>query len=251
LLHLKLTIAYDGTGLVGWQRQATGTSVQALLEDALLPLNHAPVTVVGAGRTDAGVHALAQVASVTLARAIEPASVVRAVNMRLPPSVRVLAAERVESDFHARFRAIAKTYRYRIWNGEVVSPFERPYVWHVAGPVLDRAAMADAARRLVGRHDFASARCSRRIFMRATSDVPVRRAIGTARRSSCTRSAAMDSCGTWSARSSDRSSRSVEAAARRRGLTKCSPRGIATRPVGPRHHRGCFWSGSSTRRRDL
>jgi tRNA pseudouridine38-40 synthase len=156
LLHLKLTIAYDGTGLVGWQRQATGTSVQALLEDALLPLNHAPVTVVGAGRTDAGVHALAQVASVTLARAIEPASVVRAVNMRLPPSVRVLTAERVESDFHARFRAIAKTYRYRIWNGEVVSPFERPYVWHVAGPVLDRAAMADAARRLVGRHDFAA-----------------------------------------------------------------------------------------------
>jgi tRNA pseudouridine38-40 synthase len=156
LIHLKLTIAYDGTGLVGWQRQASGTSVQQLLEEALLPLNHAPVVVTGAGRTDAGVHALAQVASVTLERTIAPDSVVRAMNMRLPPAVRVLAADAVDPAFHARFGAVAKTYRYRIWNTEVLSPFERPYVWHVAGPRLDRGAMADAAARIVGRHDFAA-----------------------------------------------------------------------------------------------
>lgn len=156
MLHLKLTIAYDGTGLVGWQRQPSGTSVQALLEDAFLPLDPGGVVVTGAGRTDAGVHALGQVASATLRRAIEPSAVVRALNMRLPPAVRVLAAEPVGAEFHARFRATAKTYRYRIWNGDVLSPFERPYVWHVPHPVLDVAAMHDAAGRLVGHHDFAA-----------------------------------------------------------------------------------------------
>lgn len=154
--HLKLTIAYDGTGLVGWQRQASGVSVQGLLEDAFAILEGAPVTISGAGRTDAGVHALAQVASVTLQRDLDPRSLIRAVNMHLPHAVRVLSAEQVDDDFHARFRAIAKTYRYRIWNGPVVSPFERPFVWQVAWPPLDVAAMDDAARRLMGTHDFAS-----------------------------------------------------------------------------------------------
>jgi tRNA pseudouridine38-40 synthase len=156
LIHLKLTIAYDGTGLVGWQRQATGTSVQAVLEDALAPLEGAPVTVSGAGRTDAGVHALGQVASVTLHRTIAPGSVVKAANMRLPPSVRVLEAVEVGPDFHARFRAVAKTYRYRISNNDVLSPFERPFVWHVPWPPLDIEAMNEAAARIVGRHDFAA-----------------------------------------------------------------------------------------------
>ena len=158
LLHLKLTIAYDGTGLVGWQRQATGTSVQGLLEAALAPLDldGSPVMVTGAGRTDAGVHALGQVASVAFHRPMSPASVVRAANARLPPAVRVLGAEAVEPDFHARFHAVAKTYRYRIWNTEVLNPFEGPYVWHIAGPRLDVAAMTAAAERLEGRHDFAA-----------------------------------------------------------------------------------------------
>jgi tRNA pseudouridine38-40 synthase len=156
LIHLKLTIAYDGTGLVGWQRQPTGISVQGLLEEALAPLDGAPVMVAGAGRTDAGVHALGQVASVTLRRPIAPLSVVRAANMRLPRTVRVLAAEEVGPQFHARFHAVSKTYRYRIWNAEVVSPFEHPYVWHVPGPLLDAGAMSAAAARLVGRHDFAA-----------------------------------------------------------------------------------------------
>ncbi|MGC4082198.1 MAG: hypothetical protein QM736_08855 [Vicinamibacterales bacterium] len=132
--HLKLTLAYDGTGLVGWQRQASGVSVQGLIEEALAHLEGRPVSVSGAGRTDAGVHALGQVASVTLQRAIAPRSLVRAINMRLPHTVRVLAADVVDPAFHARFGAVAKTYRYRIWNGPVVSPFERPYVWQVAWP---------------------------------------------------------------------------------------------------------------------
>jgi tRNA pseudouridine38-40 synthase len=76
--------------------------------------------------------------------------------MRLPPAVRVLAADEVGPDFHARFDAVSKTYHYRVWNAEVLSPFERPYVWHIAGPRLDVAAMQEAARRIEGRHDFAS-----------------------------------------------------------------------------------------------
>jgi tRNA pseudouridine38-40 synthase len=155
VIHLKLTIAYDGTGLVGWQRQPTGTSVQGLLEAALAPLEGGPVVVSGAGRTDAGVHARAQIASVTLHRAIPTRSVVLSMNQRLPPAVRVLGAEEVGPEFHARFRSVAKTYQYRIWNSSVLSPFESRYVWHVAWPILDREAMNDAAARLVGAHDFA------------------------------------------------------------------------------------------------
>jgi len=156
VIHLKLTIAYDGTGLVGWQRQASGTSVQQLVEEAILPLDPSGPSVTAAGRTDAGVHALAQVASVTLQRSIAADAAARAINMRLPPSVRILDAQLVDADFHARFHATAKTYRYRIWNAEVVSPFERLYAWHVPPPRLDVDAMGDAARRLVGTHDFAA-----------------------------------------------------------------------------------------------
>jgi tRNA pseudouridine38-40 synthase len=156
MLHLKLTIAYDGTGLVGWQRQPMGTSVQALLEDALAPLDGAPVRITGAGRTDAGVHALGQVASVVLQRTTSPDVVVRAMNNRLPPGVRVLSAAEVPAPFHARFDAVSKTYRYRIWNVPILDPFERRYVWHIPGPSLDVEAMDDAARRLEGRHDFAA-----------------------------------------------------------------------------------------------
>lgn len=154
--HLKLTVAYDGTGLVGWQRQASGVSVQGLLEDALASLAGAPVTVSGAGRTDAGVHALGQVASVTLPRDLTTDVVRRAANMRLPPSVRVVDVERVDAQFHARFRSSAKRYRYRIWNGEVVSPFDRPFVWHIPSRPLDVDAMHAAVQRMVGTHDFAS-----------------------------------------------------------------------------------------------
>ena len=155
MVTFKITVAYDGTDFVGWQRQASGTSIQGLLEDALRELDQGDVTVTGAGRTDAGVHALGQVASFSIDRAIGAAELVGALNARLPATVRVLAAEPVPSTFHARYGAKSKTYRYRIWNGEVLDPFVRLYAWHLIG-ALDVTRMAEAARLLEGRHDFAA-----------------------------------------------------------------------------------------------
>jgi tRNA pseudouridine38-40 synthase len=152
---IKLTVAYDGTPFVGWQRQENGVSIQQLLEEALEPVEGGPVTVVGAGRTDAGVHALGQVASARLTRAIDPATLGRALNARLPADIRVLHIADADSDFNARFAARAKTYRYRILNAPVQSPFERHYAWHVPQP-LDRDAMRAAAAPLAGTHDFAA-----------------------------------------------------------------------------------------------
>jgi tRNA pseudouridine38-40 synthase len=159
----KITLSYDGTEFVGWQRQANGASVQALIEDAVRALDERDVTVTAAGRTDAGVHALGQVAAFAIAREMTPATLIRALNARLPPAVRVLSAEEAPSAFHPRFGARAKTYRYRIWNGEVLAPFEAAYAWHVPGR-LDIDAMRAAARLLEGRHDFAA-------FQAAGSDV--------------------------------------------------------------------------------
>ena len=152
---IKLTLQYDGTDYVGWQRQAEGVSIQGLLEDALKPIEGAAVTVHGAGRTDAGVHALGQVASVTLTATIDATILARALNAVLPLDVRVASAEVMPDDFHARFSATGKTYRYRIVNGPIASPFVRRYVWHVT-PKLDLDAMRQASRVLVGTHDFAA-----------------------------------------------------------------------------------------------
>jgi tRNA pseudouridine38-40 synthase len=152
---LKLTLQYDGTNYVGWQRQANGVSVQQRVEEALQEVEGVPVTVTGAGRTDAGVHALGQVASFRLEHPIDVASLYRALNARLPEDIRVTGVEEAPADFHARFSARAKTYRYRIFNGPQISPFERHYAWHVPH-ALDCAAMAAAARILEGRHDFAA-----------------------------------------------------------------------------------------------
>ena len=152
---LKLTVEYDGTDFVGWQRQATGTSVQGLLEDALRSLDDRDVTVHGAGRTDAGVHALGQVASFSLERSMAADVVQRSLNAKLPSAVRVLSAEDAPGDFHARFHARGKTYRYRIWNADVFDPFERRHAWHIYG-ALDVAAMQAAAALVEGTHDFAA-----------------------------------------------------------------------------------------------
>ena len=151
----KITIAYDGGPFVGWQRQTNGTSVQGLIEDALRELDDRDVTLHGAGRTDAGVHAIAQVASFTLVRDTPADVIVRSLNSKLPAEVRVKSAEAVPASFHARFNATSKSYRYRIWNADVVDPFERAYAWHVPG-TLDVDAMAAAARAVEGRHDFAA-----------------------------------------------------------------------------------------------
>jgi tRNA pseudouridine38-40 synthase len=159
----KIVLAYDGTDFVGWQRQASGVSIQGVLEDALRTLDDRDVAVAAAGRTDAGVHALGQVASFSLERAIDCGTLVRALNANLPDTVRVMSAGEAPPAFNSRFDARAKTYRYRIWNGPALSPFERRYAWHCAGP-LDVAAMDAAARRLEGHHDFAA-------FQAAGSDV--------------------------------------------------------------------------------
>jgi tRNA pseudouridine38-40 synthase len=156
---LKITLEYDGTGYVGWQRQASGTSIQALIEDALGEIDGAPVAVAGAGRTDAGVHALGQVASFRIAHGMDVATLVRALNASLPPDVRVLVAEEAPERFHARFDARSKRYRYRITNGPVASAFEQRYAWHVAAP-LDLDRMRVAAAPIVGRHDFAAFQAS-------------------------------------------------------------------------------------------
>jgi len=150
---LKLTLAYDGTRFVGWQRQAGGDSIQGVLEEALARFEGAPVTVHGAGRTDAGVHALGQVASVRVTCPHDVATLTRALNAQLPPDVRVLTVEEAVPNFHARFSAREKTYRYMIRNAPVVMPFERAYVWHLPEP-LDVPAMQRAAALLVGTHDF-------------------------------------------------------------------------------------------------
>jgi tRNA pseudouridine38-40 synthase len=152
----KLTIAYDGTGLVGWQRQPSGTSVQGLLEDALTRLTAtAGVSVTGAGRTDAGVHARGQVAGVTLATRLGPDDVLRGANALLPPAVRVVAAEIADGTFHPRFGAKEKRYAYHAVVGPLISPFDVRYAWHIPYP-LDVAAMRAALPLLQGRHDFAA-----------------------------------------------------------------------------------------------
>lgn len=158
--HFKITLAYDGGDYVGWQRQAAGVSIQGLVEEALGILDGREVMVAGASRTDSGVHALGQVASATIERPIDGPSLVRAVNARLPQAVRVLDAVEVPAAFHARFDARAKTYRYRVWNGDVLSPFEARYAWHAPAPRLDVAAMDAAARHFEGRHDFAAFQAS-------------------------------------------------------------------------------------------
>jgi tRNA pseudouridine38-40 synthase len=152
---LKLTVAYDGTRFVGWQRQAEGESIQGLLEEALARFEGRAVTVHGAGRTDAGVHALGQVASVQLTCGHDVETLTRALNAQLPEDLRVRAIDETATDFHARFSARSKTYRYQIRSGGVASPFDRAYVWHLP-ECLDVDAMRRAAHALVGCHDFAA-----------------------------------------------------------------------------------------------
>ena len=124
---IKLVVQYDGSDFVGWQRQGKGLSVQGLIEAALATIDGAPVTLHGAGRTDAGVHAIGQVASARVTSPIEDWQLVRALNAHLPKAIRVTELTTVPDGFHARFSATAKTYEYRIWNGRTVPPFIRQY----------------------------------------------------------------------------------------------------------------------------
>jgi tRNA pseudouridine38-40 synthase len=151
--RIRITVAYDGTPFHGWQVQPGLPTIQGILEEVIGGMEKTPVHVAGSGRTDAGVHALAQVAAFTIENPIPPDNFLRAVNRLLPAQIRVLSAEVVDPRFHPRFDAIAKTYQYRIVRTPVCSPFEWQWVHHHPYP-LDEEAMIRAAQRLEGEHDF-------------------------------------------------------------------------------------------------
>lgn len=154
MIH-ALTLAYVGTRYAGWQRQDNAVAVQQRLEEALSALVGEPVSVVAAGRTDAGVHARGQVVSLRLARPWPAGALVHGTNSRLPDDIRVLAAGLAPDEFHARRSAVAKEYRYRCWLGATPPPELAPFVLPVAAG-LDFAALEAATAALVGRHDFAA-----------------------------------------------------------------------------------------------
>ena len=154
--RLKFIVAYDGGPFAGWQSQANGNGIQDHLETAFARICSKPVRVHGAGRTDAGVHALAQCAHVDLtSRRYGTDRWRSALNGVLPTTIRIMRCQFVGDSFHARFAAKGKIYRYRIWNADVLPPFENGRAWHVRNR-LDIAAMTTAAKAFLGKHDFAS-----------------------------------------------------------------------------------------------
>jgi tRNA pseudouridine38-40 synthase len=156
----KLTVEYDGSALVGWQRQKNGLSVQEVLEKAVARFCGESVVVHGAGRTDSGVHAIGQAAHLDLSDEREPLEILGALNHHMKPAaVAVLAVERVAESFDARRSARGRAYLYRIVNRRAPLAIERGRAWHV-GPELDAATMQEAAQLLLGRHDFTSFRDS-------------------------------------------------------------------------------------------
>ncbi|MEI9980569.1 MAG: tRNA pseudouridine synthase A [Edaphobacter sp.] len=165
--HWKLTLAYDGTPYNGWQIQPNLPTVQGTLAQAIHHITGETTLPQGSGRTDTGVHALAQVATVTLTSPIPSPNLHRALNRILPPSIRVLTVEEVPADFHARHSARRKTYEYRILPGNrICSPMLAPYVWAFQRP-LDLATLQQAAAHVTGTHDFTS-------FAAADSDLTSR-----------------------------------------------------------------------------
>jgi tRNA pseudouridine38-40 synthase len=154
--RLKLIVAYDGGPFSGWQSQPNGNGIQDHLENALERICSERVRVHGAGRTDAGVHALAQCAHADLpVRRYDADRWRAALNGVLPLAIRIMQSRFVSESFHARFSATGKIYRYRIWNNAVLPPLENGRAWHVREP-LDRAAILAGAQLFLGRHDFAS-----------------------------------------------------------------------------------------------
>src|SRR5712671_2937338 len=153
--NIKLTLAYDGTDFSGWQIQPAQSTIQGVLTDVVEKLTQCRLLVQGAGRTDAGVHAIGQVANFKTQSVMNTGEFQRAFNALLPPTIRVAAAEEAGLDFHARWSALAKTYHYRIFRQRVVPPFLWRYVQHDPS-LLDFEAMAEAARAFEGEHDFTS-----------------------------------------------------------------------------------------------
>jgi len=153
--NLKLTLSYDGSDFAGWQVQPSAATVQGTLASAIGRITGEKVLPQGSGRTDAGVHALAQVTTFVTESSVPAANFVKALNDILPASIRVLEVEEVAADFHARKSARAKTYRYRIYRAAICPPFLARYVWHYPYP-LDEQAMEQAAALVEGEHDFTS-----------------------------------------------------------------------------------------------
>jgi tRNA pseudouridine38-40 synthase len=153
--HWKLILAYDGTSYYGWQIQPNLPTVQGTLAQVIHHVTGETVLPQGSGRTDAGVHALAQIATVSTASSIPATNLVRALNDILPRSIRVLNVEEAPPGFHARHSAVAKTYRYHIFRGAICSPFQARYVYHHPYP-LDESQMIASAALVQGQHDFTS-----------------------------------------------------------------------------------------------
>ena len=157
-IKLKLTIAYDGTAYQGWQVQKTGVGVQQKVEEALAKIFPSVKRVMSSSRTDTGVHALGMVVDVDIPRTEFKMTLHKlplAVNAWLPADIRIVSAQRMPADFHARFQATGKQYRYAVWNHTAMNPLLRTQAWHV--PVeLDVKAMCHAAKHLIGKHDFRS-----------------------------------------------------------------------------------------------
>lgn len=174
-MNYKLLIQYDGTDFHGWQVQNNDRTIQGELERVIGTLEDAEVKVVGSGRTDAGVHAEGQVANVFLNRPFTPEKLRSAINGNMWRDIRIMKAEKAPDDFHARFSAKRKTYLYRIVNAPVMSPFWRRFAHHESRP-LDIGRMTEAARLLLGEHDwtaFASARSDGESRVRTILDCTV------------------------------------------------------------------------------
>ncbi len=177
--NIKLTIEYDGTNYHGWQSQAGSgrPTIQDALEDAIKSLTHEEMKTHSSGRTDAGVHALGQVANFKTSNSIPPAAWAPALNHLLPPDIRVLASEEVSPDFHSRYSALGKTYKYRILNRRSPTALYRNYAWHV-NVRLNIARMRKAAVFFIGKHDFSAFRgsgCSAKTPVRTIKSAAVKK----------------------------------------------------------------------------
>ena len=153
--NIKLAISYDGTGYFGWQRQPDKPTIQGTIEETIGIMVGRPVSLVSSGRTDAGVHALNQVANFRVTTAITPPVFLKGLNSLLPDSIIIREAEYVPLDFHARYNAKSKVYEYRIHNRKLQSPFLRHYTWHISRS-LDLQAMKECLEVIEGTHDFSS-----------------------------------------------------------------------------------------------
>ncbi|MDY6824561.1 MAG: tRNA pseudouridine(38-40) synthase TruA [Thermodesulfobacteriota bacterium] len=153
--NLKLTIEYDGTHYHGWQRQKADATVQEAIETALFTMTRKPVTLIGSGRTDAGVHARGQIANFRTDSRIDPRSFQKGLNSLLNDDIAIQDCSEGPPDFHARYDAIAKTYQYRILNRTIPTAIDRHFSWHIRCP-LDVTAMQTAMKHIIGRHDFKS-----------------------------------------------------------------------------------------------